>query len=515
MATVFFALGVFAAAYVFAILVFAQPISAIESGVVWASNGLTGFQHQLQHSNELGYLVLQQDASQQRVLYRFSSLDMVMFRTLAWVMAILAGVCFLLSLARWPFKRLVIMQSKQSEEPASKGVLLAYASQTGGARQLALQFQKAADALMDVHCVSTLNVAQMRQYQRVFFVVSTYGEGEPPDSAHRLVADLHRQSSTSPPPSSSSSTSFAVLALGDRTYRTFCAFGHSLTNLLEQVGFTREQAVHEVDRMDMASVSAWWQRIAHSIGLHNTTIHQDLSTFTVCENQHLNAPNHDRAAHYLRLHCDGVRYQAGDLIAVTPKVIPPTHERLYSIASCEEHYVDLLVRQHRREDGTLGTASSFLCKLAKGDTVEAQIRVHESFRLQGDRPLIMIGAGTGVAPFRGFLQQKQQWQSTSEHWLIFGEQYAEYDDYFHADFTRFQQDGLLTRIDKAWSRSEQRYVQAILIKESERLYKWVTQKGAQIYLCGSRVGFGEMVLEQLTVILGEDTLQHCLHSDLY
>lgn len=513
---VFFALGVFAATYVFANLVFAQPISAIESGVVWASNGLTGFQHQLQHSDGLGYLVLQQEASQQSVLYRLSSLEVAMFRTLAWVMPILAGVCFLLSLARWPFKRLVMTQLKQSEEPTSKkGILLAYASQTGGARQLALQFQKVASAFMDVHCVSTLSVAQMRQYQRVFFVVSTYGEGEPPDSAHRLVADLHRQSSTSPPPSSSSSTSFAVLALGDRTYRTFCAFGHSLATLLEQVGFTREQPVQEVDRMDMGSVSDWWQRIGHSIGLHNTTIRQDLSTFTVNENQHLNAPNDDRAAHYLRLYCEGARYEAGDLIAVTPKVSPPTHERLYSIASCEENYVDLLVRQHRREDGSLGEASSFLCKLAKEGTVEAQIRVHESFRLHGDQPLIMIGAGTGIAPFRGFLQQKQQWQSTCEHWLVFGEQYAEYDDYFQADFARFQATGVLTHIDKAWSRSDSCYVQDILNKKSDRIEEWVNQKGAQIYVCGSLSGFGEQVVALLSELLGEEKLHTCLHSDLY
>jgi sulfite reductase (NADPH) flavoprotein alpha-component len=241
----------------------------------------------------------------------------------------------------------------------------------------------------------------------------------------------------------------------------------------------------------------------------------DARQFEVCENRHLNAQRHDRVAHYLRLHCSGVSYEAGDLIAIRPDVSSVTHERLYSIASCEENYVDLLVRQHRRLDGSVGDASGYLCSLVVGDTLHAQIRVNETFQLHEDRPLIMIGAGTGIAPFRGFLQQKQRWYSQCEHWLIVGEQYAQHDDYFGADFALFQDQGLLTRIDKAWSRSDQIYVQAILEKEKNRLQQWVKEKGAQIYICGSRVGFGEQVLAQLTDLFGEKVLSECLHSDLY
>lgn len=593
-------------AYIFAVLVFSQPIVEIPLKSLLVEESAHFLNYRLYHSDVLGSVIVQH----QTVLHVLSSLEKRVFEILAFLslMLIIVGVIAVLYLAilgvKWRYTVIMsmmfcilisssilsalvlsmkifwidvlsfvvvmgmlwfissrfyhlIVQSK-------KDILMVYASQTGSARQLALQFQKKASSLFEVRCISTVNVEQLCQYQQVCFVVSTYGAGDPPDSAQALMRELRngciKMDGLFP--------FFNILALGDRTYPTFCSFGHKLSALLDDIGFKNELPVQEVDRMDINSITYWWQQISRLIGDKNTDIEIDSAIFEVCSNRHLNALRSERAAHHIRLKSiDKIAYEAGDLIAIRPEisqtrclqritclgwsgselvqlhsrtmtlldalmqldwsyesaispqalvdVLPPIHERLYSIASYNVHYVDLLVREHCREDGILGNCSNYLCRLLEGDKIKAQLRPHESFRLHQDLPLIMISAGTGIAPFRGFLEQKQQWQSHCEHWLIFGEQYEQHDDYFSEDFERFQANGLLTHVSKAWSQSEQTYVQMILEKEANRLQTWVQEKGAQIYLCGSRVGFGDSVLAQLKRILGEEQLRQCLHSDLY
>ena len=388
--------------------------------------------------------------------------------------------------------------------------LIAYASQTGSAKRLAEQLYGAAHSLMDMRCVSQLSAQQLTSYERVLFVVSTHGNGAAPDTAHTLLKEL-RFSDAAP-----THTKFSVLALGDRTYQTFCAFGYQLADLLAEKGFQRELPTQAVDRMDGSTVASWWQQVCTRMGLHTSAITLTYDEFEVLENECLNPSQPQRLAHRIRLYRAGVSYRAGDVLAVQPQTASgPAPERLYSIASCEADYVELLVRQHWRADHSLGVASGYLTQLQPGQRVNASVRAHASFHLVEDVPLIMIGAGTGLAPFIGFLQQKAQWATATENWLIFGEQYAECNAYFASSLQQFQASGVLTRFDTAWSRSEGRYVQTLLSMHALTLREWVEHKGAHVYVCGSRQGFGEAVTDSLRAILPAAYLTQRLHTDLY
>ncbi|MEO9274470.1 flavodoxin domain-containing protein [Marinomonas sp. 5E14-1] len=600
---------IFTTLYIIGAVTFSKPISGVVQGAELITKTAPFLLYQLHYSMDFGYAILEG----QTVLYMLSYLELGLFNMMTVFVPTLVGggiICLLgltflgvnkryllvilivfflcmmapswqilekgITSVEYEVLRLCVVSimlwltsgrfsylRPSHKGGRSNGTLLAYASQTGSARQLAFQLKEMANSLLDVQCVSTLTMKQLRGYARVYFVVSTYGKGESPDCAHKFIIDLQRQETSL----DTIYPSFSVLALGDRSYTTFCQFGHTLSSLLERIGFRRELPVHEVDRMDLASIESWWRQISEFMGIEKFSIKMPTIKFNVSMNQNVNPQRTERAAHHIRLNTlEKLDYKAGDLIAVCPKLsiseiekrliqrgwsnshlvelnsksmalldallqldwhgevatspqalvdlLSPVHERLYSIASYGKNYVDVLVRKHYREDGSIGNGSGYLCGLLEGDQVEAQIRTHESFQLSDDSPLIMIGAGTGIAPFRAFLQQKEAWKSQSEHWLIFGEQYRQHDDYFCADFERFQEVGLLTRIDKAWSRSGQMYVQDILEKEADRLYEWMIHKGAHIYVCGSRIGFGEQVLVCLTKLLGEDVAER-LHTDLY
>lgn len=443
----------------------------------------------------------------------------------------------------------------------NRNSLIAYASQTGSAMQLAQQLHRSANHALDLRCLSRLTPACLSQYDQVLFVVSTQGDGQAPDSANRFIKALQAE------PSLPGQPRFSILALGDRHYQSFCAFGHHLYKLLQSKGLQSFVPTVEVDRMDMGAVNHWWQHVSTAFGQVSSPQAMSYEVLTVMENRCLNPEQTHRHAHHLRLFKAGTHYQAGDLLAVKPRIQPeqieqrlaqlgwsahetvryqneartllellqtlewideqadspqalvdqlkPIHERLYSIASCQADHLDLLVRRHLRQDHSIGHASGYLCGLKVGDQIEASVRTHATFHLPGDVPLIMIGAGTGLAPFMGFLQQKQSWRATTPNWLLFGEQYKAQDAYFAERLEHFQQLGVLTRLDCVWSRDDNEYVQDRLAQLSVTLLEWVEEHGAHIFVCGSREGFGESVLGTLEVLLDRDLLIARLHTDLY
>jgi len=444
---------------------------------------------------------------------------------------------------------------------ASRNSLIAYASQTGSAMQLAQHLHQSASHALDLRCLSRLTPACLSQYDQVLFIVSTHGNGQPPDSASRFIKALQTDDNLPGQPT------FSILALGDRHYQSFCAFGHHLYTLLQSKGLQSFVSTVEVDKMDMTAVNRWWQQVSSAFGLSSTPLEMPYEVMTVMENQCLNPEQTHRHAHHLRLFRVGTHYQAGDLLAIRPRQNPaqitsrltqlgwsgqemvcyqnetrtlhdllqtlewsdeqadtpqalvdqlkPIHERLYSIASCQADHLDLLVRHHLRPDQRSGHASGYLCGLEVGEQIEASIRTHANFHLPGDIPLIMIGAGTGLAPFMGFLQQKLAWRSTTPNWLIFGEQYRAKDAYFSEQLEQYRQLGTLTRLDCVWSQDDGEYVQDRLLQLSATLNEWVEQEGAHIFVCGSREGFGESVLATLEALLDRDLLWTRLHSDLY
>jgi sulfite reductase (NADPH) flavoprotein alpha-component len=192
-----------------------------------------------------------------------------------------------------------------------------------------------------------------------------------------------------------------------------------------------------------------------------------------------------------------------DLLDTFPSARPPLSElisaldpllpRLYSIASSpkktpgEVHLAVAIVRYRLRSRERGGVASTFLSdRVSSGDTVSVYVNPSEGFRLPApDRPVIMIGPGTGIAPFRAFLEERRATGASGRNWLFFGNQRRTSDFLFEDEVTAYHCDGLLTRLDTAFSRDQAHkvYVQNRMLENAAELWAWL-EDGAYLYVCG-------------------------------
>ncbi|MBO3273779.1 bifunctional nitrate reductase/sulfite reductase flavoprotein subunit alpha [Pseudomonas schmalbachii] len=174
---------------------------------------------------------------------------------------------------------------------------------------------------------------------------------------------------------------------------------------------------------------------------------------------------------------------AGELLASLKRLQP----RLYSIASSpkahagEVHLTVAAVRYGRRK----GVASTFLADRASEVPLFVQPSKHFRLPDDGDTPIVMIGPGTGVAPFRGFLHERRARGDNGRNWLFFGEQHAASDFYYRDELQGMQRDGLLNHLSLAFSRdqAEKIYVQDRMREQGAELWRWL-QDGARVYVCG-------------------------------
>jgi sulfite reductase (NADPH) flavoprotein alpha-component len=194
-----------------------------------------------------------------------------------------------------------------------------------------------------------------------------------------------------------------------------------------------------------------------------------------------------------------------DLLLAFPSARPPLQElvsalaplepRLYSIASSpkasagELHLTVAAVRYRRRGRLRKGIASTFLAeRLAAGAAVPAFVQGAHGFRLpaRDDAPIIMIGPGTGVAPFRAFLQERRAGGAQGRNWLFFGDRHRASDFLYEEELLSYRRDGLLTRLDLAFSRDQaaRLYVQQRMRESAAELWAWL-EEGAHLYVCGA------------------------------
>jgi sulfite reductase (NADPH) flavoprotein alpha-component len=179
-----------------------------------------------------------------------------------------------------------------------------------------------------------------------------------------------------------------------------------------------------------------------------------------------------------------------DFVSVLKKLQP----RLYSIASSpkahpgEVHLCVGIVRYdtHGRKRG--GICSTFLSDRLNGETRPGVYLHHNNaFRLptDGNVPVIMVGPGTGIAPFRAFLEERKATESKGKNWLFFGNPHQASDFLYKDELEAFAADGTLSRMDLAWSRDQKEkvYVQNLMVNEGAELWKWF-QEGAAFYVCG-------------------------------
>jgi NADPH-dependent sulfite reductase flavoprotein alpha-component len=179
---------------------------------------------------------------------------------------------------------------------------------------------------------------------------------------------------------------------------------------------------------------------------------------------------------------------AGEFVSLLPRLQP----RLYSIASsplAHSGEVHLTVSTVRYDNGgrqRKGVASTFLADRAEEDVpVFVQKSLHFHLPAQDDAPIIMVGPGTGIAPFRGFLHQRRAAGARGRNWLFFGERHEKTDFYYRDELAAMRGGGLLTKLDLAFSRdqSDKVYVQDRMREQGAELWAWL-EDGANFYVCG-------------------------------
>lgn len=450
----------------------------------------------------------------------------------AWLCCLLIGATYLIfCLSYWQRhqekQRLLQATSITTEQPAADTVLIAYASQTGYAQQLAHQtaasLQQAGLAVA-LCTLNQLSAETLTQYGKILFVVSTTGEGDAPDQAslfcrrmlpqHRDLSHLH----------------YAVLALGDRHYTRYCAFGHQLRHWLAHQQAQALFDLVEVDNGDEAALRHWQHHLGHISG------HTGLADWStpaygawILRDRHLLNPGSlGQPVFHLRLMPPaGSSWQAGDIAEIGPGELPGSGvtsaaqalpSREYSIASLpSDGGLELVVRQMRHPDGRLGTGSGWLTgQVQPGQAVALRVRSNPSFHTPlSPGPLLLIGNGTGIAGLRAHLKARAA-AGLADNWLVFGERQRAYDYFFQTEVEEWLRQGTLSRLDLCFSRdqAQRRYVQHALLEQAAEVKRWA-ERGATILVCGSLHGMAAGVHAALLSILGETLLDTLMQTGRY
>ncbi|MDF9796491.1 sulfite reductase (NADPH) flavoprotein alpha-component [Catalinimonas alkaloidigena] len=224
-----------------------------------------------------------------------------------------------------------------------------------------------------------------------------------------------------------------------------------------------------------------------------------------------------------------------DLFKETPSRLSPQElisvlrkntARMYSIASCQEAYEDevhalvSVIRYHSHGRAKEGLCSTYLADqlTLEDDKVKLFVEENNKFRLPEDEqtPIIMVGPGTGVAPFRAFMQQREMNDNPGKAWLFFGDRNFTTDFLYQTEWLQYLKDGLLTKVDVAFSRDshEKVYVQHKMWENGKGLYDWL-ESGAHFYVCGDAIRMAKDVEKTLKDIIKTHGHQSSEQADEY
>lgn len=443
-----------------------------------------------------------------RILMALASLSMPLFAITGW----------LLYLDRRRKKR-AIKQARGALSTSAEGQhwLVGFASQSGLAEQLAWRTAgqlQAAGIAVQVQPLARVDAQALRQASRALFVVSTFGDGEAPDSARGFERSLLGRELAL------ADLSYAVLALGDRQYQQFCGFARRLHGWLQQQGANSLFNPVEVDNGDAVALAHWQQQLSGLTGAPvQAMAEQPFGEWRLLDRQCLNPGSSGAPTFLLRLQPPtAADWQAGDLLEVLPGNHAEAAVREYSIASLPaDGALELLVRQERHPDGSLGLGSGWLTAgAALQQPLLARLRRNSGFHgPAADCPLILIGNGTGLAGLRSLLKQRIG-AGQSRNWLLFGERNAAHDFYCREELDGWLASGELARLDLAFSRDQAAkvYVQDRLRMAAEHLRSWVAE-GAAIYVCGSLDGMASGVDAVLREVLGDAQVEALIEEGRY
>ncbi|MDX9768559.1 MAG: flavodoxin domain-containing protein, partial [Ectothiorhodospiraceae bacterium] len=403
---------------------------------------------------------------------------------------------------------------------------VAYASQTGFAESLAdeaAQALRAAGLPVRLLPLGQLGADELARTEQALFIVSTCGEGDAPDRALPFVGRVMAGQPTL------TDLHYGLLALGDRSYANFCGFGRRLDAWLHDCGARPMFPRLDLDRADQQTLRHWRHALGHVAGTADLPDWRapGFQRWRIAERRLLNPgsvglPTFHVEMAYAAPDGDAPAWEAGDLLQVCPPDYAASdgdRPREYSIASLPAHgRVHLLVRQQRDAHGRLGRVSGWLTEGAPvGTEVAARLRRHGNFRVgdNADRPLILIGNGTGLAGLMAHLRQRAQ-RGEGRNWLIFGERNAAQDFYYRDEIADWQRQGMLARFDPVFSRdgSKREYVQHRVAAEAGNLRAWIAN-GAALYVCGNAVGMAPALDAVLSKLLGRECLDGLIAAGRY
>jgi sulfite reductase (NADPH) flavoprotein alpha-component len=210
------------------------------------------------------------------------------------------------------------------------------------------------------------------------------------------------------------------------------------------------------------------------------------------------------------LDAPSIRFTPDEFVTKLRKLQP----RLYSVASSlkafpeQVHFIIATVRYESHGRKREGVASTYLAdRIDSAKPVPMFVHVAKGFRLpeENDKPIIMVGPGTGIAPFRAYLQERKATGATGKNWLFFGEQRSKCDFFYREEFEALKKEGVLTRFDTAFSRDQAHkiYVQHRLLENAKEVYAWL-QEGAHFFVCGDEARMAKDVDAALHQIVAKE-----------
>lgn len=415
-------------------------------------------------------------------------------------------------------------------------VMIYYATETGNSKALSLQVMKAVKAAgykVKNSAVNRVKAKDIKKDVIAIFLCSTHGEGDPPETAIEFFDDIKAAAD-----GSIDGLQYAVLGLGDSSYEIFCGFATDLDKELQRLGGKplQENALFDVD---YASHTQGWieQTVKNMDTLVGAEPVQAVSiaspdeqvvrtgkgytrlepiTGTIREIVNLNDIDSNKETYHIEIeYDDDVIYGCGDAAGI---IVPDelnqgdATPRLYSIASSPSYHegevhLTVALATHANDDGTTGYGiySKYLADLKAGDEITFYISQNQLFNLPADdKDMIMIGPGTGIAPFRSFVYERSERGSEGRNWLIFGDQHMHCDFLYQAEWQEHLATETLHRIDLAFSRDQEHkiYVQDRLKENAKDVVEWI-DGGATIYLCGNKDPMSKDVDNALIEILAE------------
>jgi sulfite reductase (NADPH) flavoprotein alpha-component len=334
--------------------------------------------------------------------------------------------------------------------------------------------------------MTAFDPARYGQAERILILGATYGDGNAPASAKGFLDRMNALAAAPTVP-------MAVLGFGDRSFPSYCAFAQAVAETAERKGWEVLIPFGTVDRQSTQDFARWGRSLSAATGLDLDLIHQpvepDSIDLTLVSRRdygaEVQAPTAilrfalPQASLWQRLvgRAPG-NFVAGDLLGILPE--GSAAPRFYSLASGrQDGFVEIVVKKHPG-----GLCSGQLFELKPGDRIRGFVRRNPGFHAGTARkPLILIGAGTGIGPLAGFVRANGRRRPIH---LFFGMRHPDSDFFYDEELSDWQREGRVRRLVTACSRGRMpRYVQDALREEAAEIVRLVA-KGARIMVCGGR-----------------------------